>query len=154
MSSIAFHRGKTHENRTILLKVMISDVTWGRVLDFEIRQLFLVLKQKITIIVWQLFSSLHYAVKFIYHLLQNITRNHIKDLRSLFTIYSLKSKRVWSLYAYDESFVFRDSTPRSLDLSSQTFQVIDLNSLQNLIQYCLNDICCIGHTSDILEALC
>ena len=66
----------------------------------------------------------------------------------------LKSKRVWSLYAYDESFVFRDSTPRSLDLSSQTFQVIDLNFLQNLIQYCLNDICCIGHTSDILEALC
>ena len=27
VSSIAFHRGKTHENRTILLKVMILDVT-------------------------------------------------------------------------------------------------------------------------------
>ena len=40
VSSIAFHRGKTHENRTILLKVTISDVTWGRVVDFEIRQTF------------------------------------------------------------------------------------------------------------------
>ena len=51
---------------------MISDVTWGRVVDFEIRQLFLVLKQKIKILVQQLFSSLHYTVKvieirFIYH---------------------------------------------------------------------------------------
>ena len=40
VSSIAFHRGKTRENRTILLKVTISDVTLGRVLDFEIRQTF------------------------------------------------------------------------------------------------------------------
>ena len=69
---------------------MISDVTWGRVVDFEIRQLFLVLKQKITIIVWQLFSSFHYAVKvlevkFIYHLLQTITRYDIEDLKSFFT---------------------------------------------------------------------
>ena len=40
MSSIAFHRGTTHENWTILLKVTISDVTWGRVVNFEIQQTF------------------------------------------------------------------------------------------------------------------
>ena len=39
-----------------------------------------------------------------------------------------------------KGFVFRDSTPSSLDPCSQTFQVIDLNSVQILIQYCHNNI--------------
>jgi hypothetical protein len=36
--------------------------------------------------------------------------------------------------------VLYSETPRSLDPSSQTFQIIDLNSVQILIQYCQNNI--------------
>ena len=36
--------------------------------------------------------------------------------------------------------VLYSETPRSLDPSSQTFQVIDLNSVQILIKYCHNNI--------------
>ena len=36
--------------------------------------------------------------------------------------------------------VLSSETPRSLDPSSQTFQIINLNSVQILIQYCHNNI--------------
>ena len=107
MSSIAFHRGKTHENRTILLKFTISDVTWGRVIDFEIRQTF---NKKVNKKSYQNFATLR---SLICHLFWNFFQNSfLGKIRgicaskegylqpcSFFIITDQYSRKVWVIFA-------------------------------------------------------